>query len=418
MNGGICQKPELAVAAGDWSSLNSALAAGADAIYFGIKDFNLRINAANFELNEIPKVITCCQKYGAKSYLTLNSIFFDSDNNKLKRVIKAAGEYGIDAVICWDFAVVNEVLRAGIPVHLSTQASVSNFEAIAFFYKLGIKRIVLARECSLAMIEAIIKKIKAHGMDLVVEVFIHGALCVSISGRCFVSEYLFGRSANRGDCLQPCRRKYVIRDIDEEGELAVEDGYILSPQDLCTIDIIDLLIKAGIGAFKIEGRTRSCDYIKVTTEAYRNAIDNYYSGGLNDQKKEEYLDILEQVYNRGFSHGFYFGTPLADLSGTSGSRAQQKKVYLGDVLRFFSKISVAEVLLRNNDCVVGDKLLFTGKKTGSKEHIIHEIEIDHTRIKRASKGSKIAIKTDFVVRKGDKVFLLKPNKAALNASSQ
>ncbi len=406
MNRVLGKKPELVVSAGDWESLSSALDAGSDSVYFGIKDFNLRINAKNFEINQIPSVIKKCRVYKAKAYLTLNSIIYNNEITKLKRVIHSCAEYGVDAIICWDFAAIDQALEASIPVHLSTQASVSNFSSLLHFYKLGIKRVILARECSLDMIKNITSEIKRHKMDMIIEVFVHGALCISISGRCFISEYLFGRSANRGDCLQPCRRKYHIKDIEEEGELEIEDGYILSPKDLCTVDILDKLIEAGVSAFKIEGRTRPCDYIKKTTAVYRGAIDDYFKENLSAERKEMYINELRKVYNRGFSHGFYLGKPINDLSGISGSKAEQKKIYVGDVIRYFKKINVAEVILRNGDISMGDSLLFTGKNTGTYMHVVGEMESNHQRVMKALKGNRIAIKTDRVVRKNDKVFIL------------
>jgi len=292
----IKQKLELVVGAGDWESLSSALDAGANAIYCGIKEFNLRINAKNFELNEIPKVCARCHDHGVKLFITLNAIFYESEREKLCTIINRLKEYAVDGIICWDFAVITEALTQGISVHLSTQASVSNVAAVKHYYDLGVKRIVLARECSIDMIKKITEEFKKKKIDIILEVFAHGAMCISVSGRCFISEYLFGRSANRGDCLQPCRRKYHITDVEdvEAGlkpapTLEIEDGYILSPKDLCTIDIIDQLIDAGVRAFKIEGRTRPCEYIKATTQVYRRAINDVCVGSLDTVKKKQYI---------------------------------------------------------------------------------------------------------------------------------
>lgn len=259
---------ELLAPAGNWISLRAAIEAGADSIYFGLKELNMRAKANNFKLNEINKVTQECRKHKVKAYLTLNTIIYENELNKIKSILKKAKQAKIDAIICWDHAVIKEASKLKLPIHLSTQASVSNSEAAKFYKKLGVKRIILARELNLNQIKQIKKESKIE-----VEVFIHGAMCVSISGRCFLSHYLFNKSANRGECLQPCRRKFILKDIEENHELELGQDYIISPKDLCTIDIIDKLIKAKIGCFKIEGRMRSPEYVKTVTEVYREAID-------------------------------------------------------------------------------------------------------------------------------------------------
>jgi len=402
-------KPELVVAAGGWESLSAALSAGADAIYFGLKQFNLRINARSFELNELPKIVSYCADHDAKAYLVLNSIFYDTEIATLTKIMKSAKAAGVSAVICWDHAVIQEAQNVGIPFHVSTQASISNYGALSHYAGLGASRAVLARECTLEMIAAIIRKAKRNKLPIGIETFVHGAMCISVSGRCFISEYLFNRSANRGDCLQPCRRKYEIKDIEEGTELAIEDGYVLSPKDLCTIEIVDQLIDAGINAFKIEGRTRPPEYIYAVTDVYRKAIDLHSESALTVSKKKTYLRELQKVYNRGLSSGFFMGKPQNDLSGVNGSIATEKKIYLGEVTHYFQKIHVAEVLLRNGGLSVGDQILVTGKKTGASRCVVKGLEVDHKKIEHATKGTYVAIKFDFRVRKNDKVFVLTPS---------
>lgn len=400
-------KPELVVGAGGWESLQAAIDAGADAVYFGLKQFNLRINARSFELNELPKVVALCHKSNVKAFLTLNSIFYDPELSKLESIVCAAHAAGIDAVICWDLAVIKACARVKIPIHISTQASVSNYAALEHYHMLGARRVVLARECELSMIANLIQKVHQTKLPVEIEVFIHGAMCISISGRCFISEYLFNRSANRGDCLQPCRRQYEIRDIEEGTCLEIGDGFVLSPKDLCTIEILDQLIEAGIYSFKIEGRTRPPEYVQTVVSMYRRAIDTYIETGiLATDVKQECINQLQKVYNRGFSYGFYMGRPQADLAGVSGSAAREKKTYIGMVTHFFQKIDVAEIDLRNGPLSSGDTVLVTGKTTGAKRCVIDCLEVDHRSIVRAEKGMRVAVKLGFRVRKNDKIFLL------------
>ncbi|MBU0629122.1 MAG: U32 family peptidase [Nanoarchaeota archaeon] len=269
------KKPELLSPIQDFTSLKAAIGAGADSIYFGIKELNMRMGAKNFEVKDIKKVINLCHKNKVKAYFTLNTIIYENEIRKVKSLLKKLKKEKIDAVIAWDFSVIKEANKLNIPIHLSTQSSISNFEALnAITSKFkNIKRVNLARELSLNQINNIIKKIRQHNLKVEIETFIHGAMCVSISGRCFLSQQIFNKSANRGECLQPCRRKYLIKDIEEDHEFELGEDYIISPKDLCAIEIIDKLIEAGIGAFKIEGRNRSPEYVKVTTECYREAID-------------------------------------------------------------------------------------------------------------------------------------------------
>lgn len=268
-------KPELIAPAGDWISLRAATQAKADAVYFGVKELNLRLGAKNFLVKDIKKVIEQCHKRNVKAYLTLNTIVYDNEINKLRNILKEAKQANIDAVIAWDFSVVKECEKLNLPIHLSTQASISNFESL-FFLKnkiKNLKRIVLARELSLEQIQSIIKEIRNKKLDIEIETFVHGAMCVSVSGRCFLSQEIFRKSANRGECLQPCRREYIILEPEDKYRLKLGKNYILSPKDLCALPFIDKLIKAGINAFKIEGRNRSPEYVKTVTECYREAID-------------------------------------------------------------------------------------------------------------------------------------------------
>jgi putative protease len=268
-------KPELLSPVQDFVSLKAAIRAGADSVYFGAKGLNMRIGAKNFELSDVKKIIQICHKNKVKAYFTLNSIIYDDEIDKIKKILKTLKKEKIDAIICWDYSVIAECEKLKLPIHLSTQASISNFEALKTITKRfkNIESVNLARELSLSQIKDIIKKIKKEKIKVDIEVFIHGAMCVSVSGRCFLSQEVFGKSANRGECLQPCRRKYLIKDIEEKHEFELGEDYVMSPKDLCALPFLDKLVDAGINTFKIEGRNRSPEYVKVVTEVYREAID-------------------------------------------------------------------------------------------------------------------------------------------------
>jgi len=390
------KRPELISPAGDWISLRAGIKAGADAVYFGLKKFSMRAAAKNFKLSELGKVVNFCHKNKVKAYLTLNTIIYENEISKIKKILKKVKEAKVNAVHAWDMAVISQAKKLKIPVHLSTQASVSNSDAAKFYKKLGVDRIILARECNLKHIKEIKKKVKG----LEIEVFVHGAMCVAVSGRCFTSQFLFNKSANRGECLQPCRREYTI--IDEEGkQLKIGNKYILSPKDLCTLPFIDKLVKAGIDAFKIEGRNRSPEYVKIVTEIYREAIDS------KNFDKNKLLKKLKTVYNRDFSSGFFLGLPtVKDFTDFYESKAIEKKSYIGFVKNFYKKPGVAEIKLEAGDFKIGDKIMIQGNKTGVIEQEITSIELNHNKIKSAKKGQRVGIKLKNQARPNDKVYLI------------
>ena len=401
------KKPELVSPAGNWSALLSAVEAGADAVYFGIKEINMRYQAVNFDILELKKIMARLRKEGRRGYLALNVLVYDKEIPRVEKILKAAKRAGVDAVIGWDMAVLSIAKEQGLKVHLSTQASVSNFSALSFYAGLGIKRVVLARECGLSDIREITLKVKREKLDCNVEAFVHGAMCVSISGRCFLSYDSFGKSANRGECLQPCRREYDIIDSDKECGYVVGKDYILSAKDLCAISFIDELIEAGIDAFKIEGRMRQPEYVKVATSCYRRAIDAYYEEKLTAKLKKELTKKLKAVYHRGFSDGFYFKKP-----SSSGGKVQRgyDKVYLGEVKRFFGKIGVAEVIIRSGVLKKNDEILISGVKTPANFFKAVEMEMNHKAVEKAGKGEMVGIKAPFRVRPKDKVFIWKKRK--------
>jgi len=306
--------PELVSPAGDWTSLLTAVENGADSVYFGIQGLNMRNLAGNFQVSELKKIMHYLHRHHKKGYLALNVIVYDQDIRQVERILKAAKAAQVDAVILWDMAVMSLAKKIGLRVHLSTQASVANSAALKFYHSLSVRRVVLARECTLADIRQITRTLKRGRIKCEIETFVHGAMCVSISGRCFLSQEAFGKSANRGECHQPCRREYLIREADGDNEYLLGQDYVLSPKDLCAIELVDDLIRAGVRSFKIEGRMRSPEYIKVVTRAYRRAIDAFANGKLTDQLKQEFKAELASVYNRGFSTGFFFGTPAPEVS--------------------------------------------------------------------------------------------------------
>lgn len=396
---------ELVSPAGDWASLHSAIEAGADAVYFGIKDFNLRLKAVNFDKLEMSKVVSLLHKNNRKGYLALNIIAYDKEMNMIKKILRFAKDAGIDAVIAWDMGIIQLANELKIPVHLSTQASVSNFKSLKFHSSLGVKRIVLARECSLADIKDVAAKIKKQRLDCSLEVFIHGAMCVSISGRCLFSQHFFNKSANRGECFQPCRREFLIKDKEQGKEYVLGENYLLGAKDLCTIDFIDRLIESGVSAFKIEGRMRSPEYVQAVTSVYRQAIDSYFKGKLSLTLKKSLRKKLETVFNRGFETGFYLGK--APGVGASLGLHGHDKLFLGEVTNFYNRIGVAEVFLRNSGVSVGDRILIYGKTTAAFFSKVSELQINHQAVKKASKGDLAGIKLSSSAKAKDKVFLWK-----------
>ncbi len=395
-------KPELMAPAGDWTMLRAAVKSGADAIYFGVDKLNMRAKAKNFSVDELSEISKFCRSKKVKTYLTLNTIVFEDEIAEAETIIVSAKRAKIDRIICWDLAVAELCHKHKFPFCISTQASVSNSLAASVYKKLGAVRIVLARECSVEEI----KKIRKN-TDLEIEAFIHGAMCIAVSGRCFMSHHLFGQSANRGDCIQPCRREYEIYDTAAQKSLLIGDDYVLSPKDLCTIEFIDQLIEAGINSFKIEGRKRAPEYVAKTVSVYRKAIDLHFQKKLTNEKKKEFLKELETVYNRGFSTGFYFGKPSSeDYAGIEGSKATTRKVYVGKVLNYFKKPKVAQVLLESGQIKLNNKLLIIGETTGLVEVTLGEIIINEKSSRSAKKGDEVTFITPALVRRNDRVYLV------------
>jgi U32 family peptidase len=406
------QKPELIAPAGEWSSMRAALNAGADALYFGAEGFNMRAASKSFTPGDFGGIARLCKSHGAKAYLALNSVIYDAELGEIDLAVAAAKAAGLDAVICWDLAVVEACRRHQMPFHLSTQASVSNFDALRFYASLGAKMIVLARELTLDQAAAITERIAAEKLPVTVECFVHGAMCVAVSGRCFISQELFGRSANRGECVQPCRRSYLVADAEEGFELELGADYVMSPKDLCTISFLDRLSDAGIGAFKIEGRNRSPEYVAITTAVYRKAIDFIAEHRHDEDFGEAYRTLaagleedLARVYNRGFSKGFYFGRPADEWARHSGSVATETKSYVGIVRKYFPKAGVAEILVHGPGVDAGATLSIQGAATGLVTVENAALFLDDAPAEKIAQGAVFTVKCDRV-RKNDKVYIL------------
>jgi putative protease len=396
-------KPELMAPAGDWIMLRTAVNSGADAVYFGVDKLNMRAKAKNFTIENLPGIVEFCKENKVKTYLTVNTIVFEEEIPELEELIIAAKNANVNRIICWDLSVAEVCSRHDYPFCISTQGSVSNSLAASVYKKLGAKRIVLARECSLDEI----KKIRAN-TDLEIEAFVHGAMCIAVSGRCFMSHHMFGQSANRGECVQPCRREFEVYDNATDKSLIIGEDYVMSPNDLCTIEFIDQLIEAGIDSFKIEGRKRSPEYVAKTVASYRRAIDAYFEGALTKELKQELLSELEKVYNRGFSSGFYFDVPSSEeYANIHGTKATKRKEYLGKVLNYFPKVKVAHILIESGSLNQSDDLLIIGETTGVVEIKVNSFLRNDEAATKAVKGDEFTVIVDNLVRPRDKVYVLK-----------
>lgn len=400
----LIKKPELLAPASDWATLNAAINAGCNAVYLGIESLNMRAKAKNFKLSELEEIVQYCHDKKVDVHLTVNSIVYENELNLLDVILEKAKDSKIDMIICWDMAVIQKCIEKDLPFCISTQASISNSAAANFYKNIGAKRIVLARECTLEMIEEI-----KQNCDIEIEIFIHGAMCLAISGRCLLSHYSFGASANRGECIQPCRREYEIKDREDQSEFIIGEDYILSPKDLCTIEFIDKLIELKIDSFKIEGRKRSPEYITKVVSTYRKAIDLYFEEKLSDEIKKGLKEELAKVYNRGFSNGFYFGQPgHEDYASKYGSVAVTKKTYVGKVLNYFKEPSVVHVKLEAGDLRINDSIYIIGNNTGVAEMKLESMMKDEIKVGEGKKGEEITFKCDTAVRPRDKVYKIVP----------
>ncbi|MFA6065489.1 MAG: peptidase U32 family protein [archaeon] len=404
---------ELLSGVGDMPCAIAAVKNGANAVYFGIKGYNMRDLGTNFSEKELPALMKYLHENKVKGYLALNTIIYDDELSKVKKILTTAKKAGVDAVILSDMSVLQIAKKLKLEIHLSTQASVSNASALTHFAKLGAKRVVLARELNLEQIKKITKV--AHKLKVKIEIFIHGAMCISVSGRCFLSHEAFGRSANRGECLQPCRRAFFLDGTApdyEKKEVYLEGDTVMSAKDMKTIEFLDKVIAAGVDSLKIEGRTKPSDYVATTVRCYREAIDSVASKTFTQEKIKNWNNELATVYNRGFSSGFYFNKPTGkDLAKGQGSFQTQKRVNVGIVNNYFSKINVAEIKLYDTtgELSVGDKIIIEGETTFI-EQTVDSMQQNHKTVAIAKAGEMVGIKVKDRVRPNDKVFVVKERK--------
>lgn len=402
---------ELMAPAGDFTSMQAALDNGADSIYFGVEQLNMRARASmNFTIDDLPEISRRCSEKGVRTYLTLNTIIYDHDLSIIKTLLDKAKSANLTAVIAMDQAVISYARQIGMEVHISTQINITNIETVKF-YALFADTMVMSRELSITQIKKICDQIikddvRGPSGNLVeIEIFGHGALCMAVSGKCYLSLHSANSSANRGACKQNCRKKYTVIDQETGFEIELDNEYMMSPKDLCTISFLDQIIDSGVKVLKIEGRGRAPEYVATVVKAYREAIDAIAEKTFSQEKVTEWMSRLETVYNRGFWSGYYLGQELGEWSDNSGSSATQKKVYIGKGRHFYPKSNVAEFLIEAYDLTVGDKVLIQGPTTGSQEMVIETMQVDEKPdSEKAIKSDIITFKTDFRVRPSDKLY--------------
>jgi putative protease len=412
-------KIELMAPAGNFDSLQAALDNGADSIYFGVEQLNMRARATiNFTLDDLPEISSRCGEKGVRTYLTLNTIIYDHDLSIVKTLLNKAKEADISAVIAMDQAVIAMARQIGMEVHISTQVNITNIETLKF-YAMFADTIVLSRELSLRQVKKITDQIKKeevkgpNGKLVEVEIFGHGALCMAVSGKCYMSLHNHNSSANRGACKQDCRKKYTVIDQETGVEMEIDNEYIMSPKDLCTIDILDQVADAGIKVLKIEGRGRAPEYVAKVVRSYREAIDSIAEGSFSKEKVAGWMTELEKVYNRGFWNGYYLGQKLGEWSDGSGSHATQKKVYIGKGMHFFPKAKIGEFKLDAFDLKTGDTILITGPTTGAREMEVSEMFVNDKKGEIAQKGDSITIPLEFRIRPSDRLYKIVQTEFAL-----
>ncbi len=395
---------------GSYESLMAAINAGANSIYFGVEQLNMRAKSSNnFSVDDLKKIVKICKENNIKSYLTVNTIIYDHDLILMRKVVDAAKNNDVTAIIASDLAAIQYANSIGVEIHASTQLNVSNIEALKFYSKFC-DVVVTARELSLKQVAAITKQIeeeqiKGPSGNLVrIEIFVHGALCMAVSGKCYLSLHETNSSANRGACLQTCRKQYVVTEKETGNQLEIDNEYIMSPKDLCTIGFIDKIIAAGVKVFKIEGRARPPEYVKRVVECYKEAVQSYYDGSYSREKIQKWEAKLQTVFNRGFWDGYYLGRRLGEWNNEYGSRATKRKVYLAKGTNYFTKLKVAEFKMETGSLKVGDEILITGPTTGVIETKVLEIRVDLKNVEETKKGESFSMPIDTVVRRSDKLY--------------
>ncbi len=401
---------EIMSPVGSYESLMAAIQGGADSIYFGIEGLNMRARSSNnFTIEDLHKIVGICREHGLKSYLTVNTIIYDNDMSLMHKIVDAAKEAEVSAIIASDVAVMMYARQIGVEVHLSTQLNITNTASLKFYAQFS-DVVVLARELNLDQVAAIYRdiveqQIKGPAGELIrIEMFSHGALCMAVSGKCYLSLHEKARSANRGDCIQICRRAYIVSDKDSETELEIDNEYIMSPKDLKTIHFMNKMLDAGVRVFKIEGRARGPEYVRIVTESYREAIEAYVEGTFTEEKIERWNERLATVFNRGFWDGYYLGQRLGEWTHRYGSGATKRKVYVGKALKHFSNIGVTEFLVEAQPIAQGEELLITGPTTGAVFVTADDIRVEQQSVDEATKGQRFSIKTAEKIRPNDQLY--------------
>lgn len=395
---------------GSYEALSAAIQAGAGSVYFGIGRLNMRSKSAkNFTLDDLNKIATICNEHNVKSYVTINTVVFDEELDEMRQLVDAVKANKISAIIASDQSVIQYARQIGVEVHMSTQCNITNIEAVKYYSQFA-DVMVTAREVAVEQVKAITRKIEEQNIrgpkgELIrIETFCHGALCMAVSGKCYLSLDNFNSSANRGACVQPCRRGYEVTDRDKEITLAIDNEYIMSPKDLCTLPFLDKLLDAGVKILKIEGRGRSPEYTKVTVGVYSEAVEAINKGEFTEEKIAAWTERLRSVYNRDFWDGYYLGRKMGEWTQRYGSQATKTKIFVGTVTNFFGKINVAEIRMETNDLKVGDDIMIIGPTTGVYEDKISEIRVDLKAVDSTEKGELCSIPTKDVIRRGDKVY--------------
>lgn len=403
---------EIMAPVGSYESLMAAIQGGADSVYFGIQGLNMRsVSSVNFSLDDMERIVEICREHSLKSYLTLNTIIYDDDLPAMRATLDKAAAVGVSAVIVSDQAAIAYAATVGVPVHISTQLNVSNVETLAFYARYA-DVVVLARELSMDKVRGIYDAIRERQIvgpagDLVqIEMFVHGALCMAVSGKCYLSLHEANKSANKGSCRQVCRRAYSVKDKDTGAELEIDNEYIMSPKDLCTIDFLDKVLDAGVRVLKIEGRARSAEYVKRVCEAYNEAVNAVVDGTFTPERAEGWKLRLSEVFNRGFWDGYYLGRRLGEWSKAYGSSATKRKVYVGKVTNFFGNLSVAEILVEASPLSSGDELVFLGETTGVLEMVAADMRVELMPVDTVIQGTKCSMATPAKLRRGDKLYKL------------
>lgn len=409
------QNVEIMSPVGSFESLMAAIQGGANSVYFGIGKLNMRSKSSkNFDLNDLVTIAQICKEHHIRTYITLNTVVYDTELDEMRQVIDAAKENGITAIIASDQSVIHYAFSKKMEIHMSTQTNITNIEAVKF-YSMFADVMVTARELNLDQVKAITdtierEQIKGPSGELVqIEIFAHGALCMAVSGKCYLSLDNLNSSANRGACLQTCRRPYAVKDKDGGIELEVDNEYIMSPKDLKTVGFLDRILNSGVRVLKIEGRGRSAEYVKKVTRVYREAADAWLAGTYTPEKIEQWDLELNSVYNRGFWDGYYLGRKMGEWTERYGNQATTKKLFLGSITNYFTKLGVAELQMQTYDLNVGDQINIIGPTTGVYEDVITELRVDLQKVEQAVKGQAVSFSTKEIVRRGDKVYKLIEN---------